>query len=220
MNMDNLKSTLPESQQDASIEWSRVFIRSGFWCEMSGQFFDFKKENPENLQFLREALAKLNQQQHLKAFLFSPPALTVDETAWLAIIDEMHKGSEGGTSDLEHIELRIMDPYMAGIVRWINAAGFKTYFSCDGEGIKEPKLRLINEDNAPLLDFCFRAVSKGEWRFSTERPFQRGSLPYRAASNSQPYNRAWLLDLAEALHQHQDAIRELVQSAEKLTRLF
>ena len=136
--MDN--STIP------FIEWRRAFTRGGFNpIEVNGRF-DFNQENHGIQRFLDLILTKLGQNGEYRNGIFSPTSPTVDEQIWLAAIDKLHTDSEGGRSDMSDIELQTMDTYMAGIVRWVNAAGIRTTHSCDGHS--------PHERRGPILDLA------------------------------------------------------------------
>jgi hypothetical protein len=199
-----------------AIEWRRVFIRSGFNFREAEDRFNFMQENAQTERFLRLVLVELNQIRDYKGGVFSPTSLTVDEAAWLAAIEKLHTGSEAGLLNLRNLDLQIMDTYMAAIVRWVNAAGIKTTFSCDGHKNREPRINLADRSQEPLLDYFLRVVSNGEWLFKGTRFYKRGSSPIQPANGATDYDRSWLLDVAEKLHQHQVELRQFVEAGEKL----
>jgi hypothetical protein len=210
--MDNLANT----SHSSPIEWRRAFIRSGFNFREEVGGFNFIQENPQTERFLRLLLVELNQIRDYKGGIFSPSSLTVDETAWLNAIEKLHTGSEGGPSDMHNIELQIMDTYMAGIVRWVNAAGIKTTFSCDGHKHRVPRMILADTSQEPFLDCFLRVVSNGDWRFGDSRLSRRGDRRIQPTNGATEYDRAWLLDVAEKIHQHQAPLRQFMKAAEKL----
>ena len=122
-----------------------------------------------------------------------------------------------------------MDTYMAGIVRWINAAGIETTLSCDGHGYIKPQLKPRNESQAAALNYFLNLVSNGDWRFHVhqfrflqgdERIDARDRRDWRRLRQSTPpdYDRAWLLDVGEKIHRHRDSLRQLVEIADELSR--
>lgn len=209
------------------IEWSRAFIRSGFNPIEADDRFDFNWENHGVQQFLELILTTLEQKDDYKFGVFSPSASTVDEAIWLGAVEDSHTGSEGGHADMERFEIEIMDTYMAGIVRWVNAAGIETTFSCDGHGYIKAQLKPRKESQAATLNYFLNFVSNGDWRFHV-RQFQflqgderidvRGKRDWRRLSQTtEPsYDCAWLLDVAEKIHGQRDSLRHLVEISGEL----
>ena len=204
------------------IEWRRAFIRSGFNPIEADGKFDFNSENHGIQLFLHSILSELPPVGEYRSGVFSPSAPTVDETNWLAAIEKVRGGSEGGHADMERFQIEIMDTYMAGIVRWVNAAGIETTFSCDGHGYIKPQLKPRKQSQAAPLNYFLNLVSHGDWRFHV-RQFQflqgdehidvRGRRDWRRLrQTTEPnYDRAWLLDVAEKIHQRRDSLRQLVE---------
>ena len=211
------------NSQNNRIEWRRAFIRNGFNpIEIDGKF-DFNRENYGIQRFLFSILSDLQLNAEYKNGIFSPVSTTVDESAWLDAIDKLHTDSEGGRSGMDDIDLQMMDTYMAGIVRWVNAAGIKTKHSCDGHPPYErrgPTLDLADVSQRVPLNKFLRLVSDGEWEFIRNR-FVKTEERRRAARNREPIphkDRAWLLDMAEKIHEHQSSLRQLAESAEELAQ--
>ncbi len=205
------------------IEWRRAFIRSGFnLIELDGKF-DFNRENHGIEFFFLSILSELQLDAEYKNGIFSPISATVDESAWLAAIDKLHTDSEGGRSGMDDIDLQMMDTYMAGIVRWVNAAGIRTKHSCDGHPPYErrgPTLDLANVSQRVPLNYFLRLVSDGDWELMRNR-FVKTEERRRSARNSGPMltgDRFWLLDVAEKIHQHQDTLRQLVEISSELAQ--
>ncbi len=194
------------------IEWRRVFIRSGFFCLPENGTFNFAEENPHNVSFLKSILARVNQIEYFRNNIFYPPSAVVEEHIWLDAIEQLHVGAEAGSSDIRSIELNIMDTYMAGIVRWANAAGLKTTLSCDGHGRREPKMVLVDDSQSALLDYYLCAVSNDRWRFRHPRFIKQNSPNSLRATGAISYERSWLLDVAEKIHQHCHSLRQFVET--------
>ena len=209
--------------ENTLVEWQRAFIRSGFYCQAIGETFDFSRENEFNREYLQMILSELNQQQYFDGMIFSPPASTIDEVEWLAAVDKAHgpgRGGETGCLQPELIRLKILDIYTAGIVRWLNIAGLETVFSCDGHTTRAAQVRLVQRELAPLLDYFLKIISDDEWKYAlNERLFLRGNAPRPnrdPESETQMFERMWLLDVAEALHRRQDELRDFVRAAQRL----
>lgn len=87
------------------IEWRRAFVRSGFNLIEADGKFDFNQENRGIHLFFLSLLSELPPVGDYRNGLFSPSQPTVDETAWLTVIDKLHTRSEGGRSGMSDIEL-------------------------------------------------------------------------------------------------------------------
>ena len=199
--------------QNALIEWRRAFIRSGFnFHEINGAFH-FTEENLRTEEFLRLILVKLGQIKSYQSRIFSPVSPTIEESLWLNAIERLHGGLEAGASFRNGVNLHIMDTYIAGIVRWVNAAGLKTVSSCDGEGTKTPTVELEERTQEPLLDEFLRSISDGQWRFADSYFSNDGRQPRRRPAPPSGFNRAWLLDVAEKLYHNQNELRAKVESS-------
>ncbi len=209
------------------IEWHRIFIRSGFNPREETGSFDFRHENQGIQEFLGLLLEKLGQSDSYKYGVFSPTYTTIGESAWLAVVEGLHTGSEGGNSEVDRFEINIMDTYMAGIVRWVNAAGIDTYFSCDGHEYQKAEMHLRKKSQERCLNYFLHFASDGEWRFQSrcflkgdERPNANRRVGWRqlALTEEPDYDRSWLLDVAEKIYQHQNLLRQLAEISEELTR--
>ena len=204
------------------IEWRRAFIRSGFNPIEADGKFDFNSENHGIQLFLHSILSELPPVGEYRSGVFSPSAPTVDETNWLAAIEKVRGGSEGGHADMERFQIEIMDTYMAGIVRWVNAAGIRTTHSCDGHPPYErhgPRIMLANENQKTPLTYFLRVVSDGEWIFRGHSSLCKSSDLRRSRDGEQVNpDRAWLLDVAEAIHRHQAPLHQLVEISDELAR--
>lgn len=209
------------------IEWRRAFIRSGFNPREENGSFDFGHENQGIQEFLGLILEKLGQSDVYKYGVFSPTSTTTDESVWLAVVKGLHTGSEGGNPEMDRFEINIMDTYMAGIVRWVNAAGIETTFSCDGHGYQKAEMNLRQRHQELCLNYFLQCVSNGQWRFRNrcflkgdERPNTNRRVGWRqlALTNAPDYDRSWLLDVAEKIHLHQNLLRQLVEISDELAR--
>ncbi|MBN2346105.1 MAG: hypothetical protein JXO51_06910, partial [Candidatus Aminicenantes bacterium] len=79
----------------------------------------------------------------------------VEESYWLRAVDSCHGSADTGSAD----DLSIMDTFMAGLVRWLNAIGIPTVLSCDGHGEKRPYFIAADEESGRLAAWLlnFRA---------------------------------------------------------------
>ncbi|WHY03298.1 M20/M25/M40 family metallo-hydrolase [Neobacillus sp. DY30] len=84
------------------------------------------------------------------------------------------------------------DPYIRGVIRWMNEMGIYTYGSCDGHGRGEARIYLKKFPNGKQLELLKAAVPPS-LRLRMEGKIIRVSYP----KNSQPQ----LLDFAENLYQ-------------------
>lgn len=200
----------------SKISWRRAFIRSGFNVGEVDGAFDLQKENAPSRAFHLRVLSELGLHASITSDTFKPPSADVDESAWLGVIERLHGSTEAGSADMDHIDLRVMDTYMAGIVRWLNAAGLSTMHSCDGHLQWMPELWLSDRSDGPLLDFVIQRFSGR--RLKHLHPHIRPARPtsMRQANSEAADERAWLLDLAEQFHDHVDDLRSFFQSASRL----
>lgn len=209
------------------IEWHRAFIRSGFSPHKADDKFDFRHENIGIQHFLNSIFEEIGQKESYESGVFSPSSATIEESIWLAAIEELHTGSEGGNAEMDRFEMNIMDTYMAGIVRWVNAAGIETTFSCDGHGYQKAEMHLRQRSQERCLNYFLHFASDGEWRFQSrcflkgdERPNANRRVGWRqlALTETPDYDRSWLLKVAEKIHRHQKLLRQLVEISEALAR--
>lgn len=75
---------------------------------------------------------------------------------------------------MDKFEIKIMDTYMAGVVRWVNAAGIETTFSCDGHGYQKAEMNLWQRSQGFYLNYFLHLASDGEWHFRN-RCFLKGN---------------------------------------------
>lgn len=203
------------------LPWERILIRSGFYAQKVGEGFSFKAENKYNRDYFMKILRYLDMKEcyDAKTGMFIPPQEVIHEKIWLEGVENLHSGAEGGLADFYHIELEIMDTFMAGIVRWINTAGLKTGFSCDGHGKIAPEIYAYDEEPQfflqTVLDSFLFSVSDGQWRYKErklinyegngDRRFNR-----RLMDEKKNFNRYWLLDAAEKIYLKQDFLRDML----------
>jgi len=99
--------------------------------------------------------------RYLRDQLASPEE--VDEALWMEALEHAAArvpcmGREGLANPLtEELPLASIDPYMRGIVRWMNELGIHTRFCCDGHGEKTPMVALLqppSEKQIRMLAFC------------------------------------------------------------------
>jgi hypothetical protein len=65
------------------ITWGRAFVRTGFLFEKEGDVILFHYENRQNQRLLERMLQDLGVADSLKQMRFMPPALEVDEEAFM-----------------------------------------------------------------------------------------------------------------------------------------
>lgn len=124
--------------------------------------------------------------------------------------EKSHRGAEGG----DFSDLRIMDTYMAGIIRWINNIGIKTSNSCDGHGQCNPTIRVEDRTQKILLDSCLQLLSNGTWQY--ERNFIKRITPvHRNIRTNQ--DRYELLDIAEKLYHNMEALSNYIAAGSTIT---
>jgi hypothetical protein len=194
---------------EAPRSWSRLLLRTGFVARAVDQGFDMSNENPGNLRFFRGLLAQHPDAGRLSGAVFTPTASTFDENLWLRTFETFRGGAEGGPIGFEMLDLSMMDTYMAGLVRWTNALGTDTTYSCDGHGRGAPMIRVTGNEGY-ILDACLRLVSRGTWKLRGSE--ERGHEP---CVDRRPANRAELLEMGERLHDRQADLIAVVNAARR-----
>jgi len=96
-----------------------------------------------------------------------------------------------------NIELNIMDPYISGIVRWLNALGIETIRSCDGHGKKSPNIILKDPSEETKVSDLIQQASRGQMILRNTNLIQINDTDRRGIQLPKP---ARLLRLAENLH--------------------
>ena len=135
--------------------------------------------------------------QYLQGRLAAPEE--VDEALWMEALEHAAArvpclGREGLVNPLtEELPLASIDPYMRGIVRWMNELGIHTRCCCDGHGEKAPMaalLQLPSEKQIRMLAFC---LPEG-----LRMRRMRTTIYFEAEEKSSTFE--LLLDFAERLH--------------------
>lgn len=189
------------------VAWRRLFVRSGFVFEEENGIFDFSRETRPNLDFLRGILKKMGLSEYLHDIVFSPPQKTGEEVLWIKAIEELHKGAEGGDPE----DLGIMDTYVAGVIRWTNKIGIKTWNSCDGHGARSTSIEITSTDDKIVFNNCLNLLSKGKWRYEGRSLHNTATPSLRQIH----YDRLWLFDLAEKLYKNMEILESYVMETRK-----
>ena len=189
------------------IPWDRLLIRTGFNVVRRGDCVDFSSERHGNRFLFKRLCKKVRVAVRFREGCFRPESLTFDERAWLAAYDEIHGGKEAGEPWLEtrQVELYICDAYIAGIVRWLIAAGLRTTMSCDGHGKSLPYIDFAD----PLDASAFRAYLKMRNPIPDPNQSLLVNPRFPVEQKSPSYDRCWLLDLAEDLYAAGETLRTL-----------
>ncbi len=197
------------------IEWRRAFVRSGFLFAETATGFSFSSEAGHNIEYLRKLVFQLGLSEQSEDIfasrMFYPPELKVDEGKWLTAIEQLHTGTEGGSShDLEQ-----MDTFMGGIVRWVGKAGMPTSYSCDGHNRNIAELVFLSRTDGILFDYFLRwsgiRVRYAAPQLLTVRQFPQSDLGFPLSDS-----RYWLLDVAEQIHSKLSVLQEFVQAGHRL----
>ncbi len=192
-----MKNYLPHSIS-RRLSLPSLLARSGFVFVQEDACLDFRLESKENKVFLGLLLNGIGGFQLIENKI-AIPKMKIDQSEWLGIWQANSGGAEGGPTCLLSMELRIMDAYMSGIVRWLTALGYTTTSSCDGHGLVLPRLdirkRELEEDVYSLIT-----------RISNRR-IVYGS-PYLCPNQWQSRDVFYgqLLDLAENLYTEAQAV--------------
>lgn len=198
---------LARSQRSATeVPWERALVISGFVFKPLARGFDLSDENSGNLAYLRDLLSDIGFEKDLVGSIFVPRKPTIGVQQWVRAVEARHEGAEAGPRGFHSLDLRLMDTYMAGIVRWLNFIGIDTVGSCDGHGSDTPWISVASPREARSLSLCLETMSAGQWRYdpATRRLLNQSE---GRGGNSE---RAWLFDLAEGLYRSRMPLRDMV----------
>jgi hypothetical protein len=160
-------------------------------------------ENEQNVDYLK-SIVNLGHFGGVNNRVFKPTESHVEEDRWLRAVESCHGGAEGGAAD----ELPIMDTYMGGLVRWLNALGIETTFSCDGHRRNHARLE-CNDKNTARIAACILNLSGQKFQQQDRRILQSRNTPPTASLTAEVKD---LLDVAEWLHTNQEQLVSTVQS--------
>ncbi len=196
----------------SSVSWQRLFIRSGFYFEKLNNVYNFNCENKHNISYLLEIMSSLGLAEQFSntGNAFSPETKEYNQEDWLSAIEALHAGAEGGPSDMEQIELKIMDTYMAGIVRWLNYIGLSTTYSCDGHNTQTPVIAFAQSDGSIIFENILNIICPSMKLVRRSRDSNTVSLSVRRANNHRDFDRSRLPALAEELYRNKDDLKILV----------
>lgn len=150
-------------------KWTKLMIRHGFHPE--------DEETGITSQWLAQTFATLIQQrQHLDA---------ISETDWMEALQQTAKqmvfrndipGRETLVDPTKNeLPLIQIDPYVRGIVRWLNMMHIYTIYSCDGEGVRPATIYFLEDLSAQQLAII-RACTPQQIRIKAEKEKQPYSI--------------------------------------------
>ncbi|MED4988116.1 M20/M25/M40 family metallo-hydrolase [Parageobacillus toebii] len=156
-------------------KWTKLMIRHGFHPE------DMKTGITS--QWLAQTFAALIQRhQHLD---------TISETDWMEALQQTAKQIVFYNDDIPGRETLVdptknelpliqIDPYVRGIVRWLNMMHIYTVYSCDGEGVRPATIYFLEDLSAQQLAII-RACTPPHVRIRAEKRkvtlfYQRGHI--------------------------------------------
>lgn len=201
---DVWKDELPENVFPSKLPWERILIRSGFVAKPEGdQIISLAGETDQNVDYLKQ-IVNHSRFGAVEGKTFTPAEKHIEESTWLRAVASCHGGAEGGPAD----ELSIMDPLMAGLVRWLNLVGIETSFSCDGHGRNYARLE-CRDVNSARIAACILNLSGQQFQQQGRRISQVQNSPSSVSSTADAIN---LLDVAEWLHTNQVQLASTVQS--------
>jgi hypothetical protein len=195
----------------AGMPWKRILVRSGFIFSQQGQSFIFSDETQDNKKYFTQ-LIQYGKFGIFTDDVFKPHSHNIDENLWLNAVDACHSGVEGGSPD----ELSIMDPYMAGIVRWLNKIGLQTTFSCDGHGQRPPRIEFSNHKESRLAVWVLVATG-------INVRTQNRNLLFSDQNNDpdiplqRTFDRGKLLNISEWIHDNMEALSETAKRMRQIT---
>ena len=193
------------TESGGEIEWWRLLVRSGFYFSQQGGSFDFKDETIENRKYFALILSKLSLADYYQGEIFTPPKEKFSAADWLSVIEGSHIGCEGGNPGFLNIELRTMDAYLGGLVRWLSYVGVKSWHSCDGHGKEKPYIAMHNEQHSNITNnLLLRATSISVTI--------RNSKIMNCQNPKEIVCRETLLDIAEYLYINRDSIKSEVEN--------
>ncbi len=206
---------MPQDNQTVTekeiLPWHRILVRSGFKAEKCAPIVI--DDIPQNIDYL-QVLIDHGQFGKLQGNLFFPHEPEIDQNLWLNTVEKLHSGAEGGFPE----ELVIMDTYMGGIVRWLNALDIHTSFSCDGHWSQPAVIEIRDGMERQLALWLLEGFGCSHIRaserailFRIPRP-SSDRTPIRRVRNRSPrHDIRVLLDIAEWLHDHQEQFKELLK---------
>ncbi|OEH86083.1 hypothetical protein BHU72_14235 [Desulfuribacillus stibiiarsenatis] len=200
--------------------WENLLIKSGFVFEIGKSEIKLEMETEDNVKYLMKILQTVGVAFEITGYQSLRIKEIVDEDTWFNAIEQLHTGAEGGPHD----DIKIMDTYMAGIVRRVNEIGLRTDFSCDGHGTRRPRLSFYNKSDAIIFDCCLQLLSNQEWSYKSNYEIcrnQRNALrhirdPRTRSIIERDFSREWLLDIAEALYTHKAALQRVVEASKRI----
>lgn len=183
-------------QEEKSLAWVRVLIRSGFDAKaLPDGRISLERETLRNLRYLADILKK-GDFGALAEGIFTPKKPLACQDDWLKAVAESHGSAEGGPPD----ELAIMDTYMAGVIRWMNQLGIMTSGSCDASHrgrTHDPYIWFADKSHAERG----RTLLADSGVYMTPDPRKAKKLvPAGTSSSELEAFRAGLLHAAEKLH--------------------
>ncbi|MGD9489073.1 MAG: hypothetical protein AB7W47_13690 [Calditrichaceae bacterium] len=199
------KDELPPNVLPNKLPWVRVLIRSGFMIQSADdRNISLGEEIDQNVEYLKE-IVNYGRFGTVEDKMFTPADNHIEESVWLNAVASCHGGAEGGTAD----ELPIMDPFMAGLIRWLNLVGIQTTFSCDGHGRIPAQMECVDVNSAHKAA-CILNFSGRQFRQQGRRVFIVPGQEYYSRGNSNS-NVRHLLDVAEWLYSNQSQLSSTVQ---------
>lgn len=206
---------LPSSILSHKKSWDEILIRSGFLFKRNQEQYDFSEELQDNFDYF-EKLVEKGGFGRIEGFIFFPDDQRINENQWLQIVKE----SQGGAESCRPDELKFLEPYMAGFVRWINVLGIKTSFSCDGVRQRQrPMIEIVGNDSLKIANWLL-APKKIEIKKSHRNRNYQEIAHVRQLRSSNHRNLSepvFLLDTAEWLYKNQIALKSVCDSMKRMS---
>jgi hypothetical protein len=178
------------------LPWDRLFIRSGIVFQKVDRAL-LLAETDDNRKFIQRVLESIGWGNNLQGKRFEIPCDLTDEQEWFDTWQKCAGGAEAGQLGFENIELNIMDSYISGVIRWLNALGFNTLRSCDGHGKRHPNIILADSSQEPSLSDLLKLASNGRIMMRDSNLIEIGRSDRGGPRFPKPFQ---LLELAESLH--------------------
>jgi hypothetical protein len=208
---DKIGWTAPEikvgpHKLSSPVPWEILFVWSGFEFTKNGNEFLFERESTSNKEYLEAILQEIECDGCFDGISFKPAKVRRDKWCWLNALEKLHGGAEGVSPE----DLKIMDPYIGGVIRSLNKLGFKTRLSCDGHGKRRHRIQLAEPGQSYLLDACLRIISKGRYGFDKSSIIQLNKEGIKHDKGS-GFSRQHLLEAAGLIYYNKEKIENIVE---------
>ena len=207
----------PSTPKPRILPWERILIRTGFNAVRTDTgAFDLSDEMPYNRDFFSKLLQRLDLSDQFDGRMFQPLEEDFDEDLWLGAHDQLHGRAEGPDNEeigFPTMRLDLLDTYLSGLLRWINAIGITTVISCDGHGERWPWISLRNTNDQKIFESILSILSGDQLIYDRTdlKPLNNQNQNARRSARTslpapQSNFRFKLLEYSEIAHEHREAL--------------